>query len=182
MVVNAEAYGPFTEYMQKLGLGGGYQNPAQTYLANLYNPIRSLWEQAQPIRAAAGTPGMATATWPDYIFNTFVGREGKMGILQNQSADILNQLLGYSPETRQTWGLNYEPTHNPLTGAQEWEGKNLGDLQDLMTLGLRGRFGPQGAGWAAGRLPYFQQEWQLGQAGGGQKQTFLDYIKAKYGL
>ncbi len=172
----AEAYGPYTQYLQ--GLAGyptqGYVSPGWQYQANMYNPIRSLWEMRQPIVTAAG---QETQPWEEYM----TGHTG-MGSVYGEAGNVYNTLMGLTPQARQTWGLNYEPTYDPSTGEQQWEGKNLGDLQDLMTLGLRNRFGGVGSQWAASRLPNMMQQWQLGQAQQQPETSFLDYIKSKYGL
>jgi len=75
-----------------------------------------------------------------------------------------------NPEERGIAGLNY-----PAGG---------GNLEGLLEMALRQRFGPYGSQAIAGRLPVMQEQWQqqYPTVEGQTANTFLDYIRMKYGL
>jgi len=173
-----EGVSPFTQYMQRLGLGaGGYFNPAQRYQAQQYDPLRWLYGQAQTYAPLMQTqPGQ----WGDYI-GTAAGQMGQIG---QGAQNILGSLFGASPTQRMEQGLTYEPYLDPMTGEMTYGGEGaqgMNQLQDLLSMALRGAWGPQGAGRFAQRAPAEQQQWQL-QYPGGQGQNFIDYIRSKYNL
>jgi len=174
-------WGPEAQYLAALGLGSGYQNPAQNYQASMYQPYRDIWSGMQPINAATGftTPG-----WEDYIQNP--ATHG-MGGIQNQAQTSLLRLLNMTAAKRTEEGFNFEPQYDPLTGQPVTGVGNLGQgtLQDLIQYGGASRFGPMGSSWLAGRLPQIQRNWQQGQAGLAADvppTSFLDYLRARYGL
>ena len=175
----AGAYGPQTQYLRALGLGQGYQNPAQKYLANMYDQFRSIWGIQQPINTATGG---TSQDWGQYIGNL----GGGMQNVYSQAAATLAKLLGMSSADRSLAGFNFEPQYDPVTGetltSSQTGELSTANLQNLLGQGTAQRFGPIGSHWLAGRIPQLQQQWQLGQAGGGAGQTFLDYLRQKYNL
>ena len=170
-----EAYGPYTQYLAGLGLGRGYQSPSQTYLANLYDSLRSIWSLESGINRALQT---GTPNWGDYFGNVAGGAQS----IYARGADVLSRLMGMTGEQRQLGQLNYEPTYNELGQAAYPAGANLADLQALMSIGQAGKYNPLGAAWGASRVPYLQEQWALGRASGTEANTFLDYLRVKLGL
>lgn len=165
------AYGPFTQYLKRVGLGAGnYWNPAQRYLAGLYEPLRGLFEMQQPLGAALG---QRTPYWGDFM-SKYLGQPRNVW---QQYANLLGGLFGMTPESRGEWGFSFEPQYGEF-GEQSYEGMPLSFLQNLVTGGLTPSLGRIGAGWLAQRLPYMQTQWELA----GPEQTFLDYIRSKYNL
>jgi len=175
----AAPYGPQTQYLRALGIGGGYQNPAQKYLANMYDQFRNIWALQQPINTATGG---TSQDWGQYIGNL----GGGMQNVYSQAANTLSKLLGMSNADRATAGFNFEPQYDPVTGEKltstETGELSIANLQSLLGQGTAQRFGPIGSNWLSGRIPQLQQDWQLGQAGGGTGTTFLDYLMKKYNL
>jgi len=172
-------WGPETQYLAALGLGSGYQNPVQTYLARMYRPFRDIWTAQQSINAATGA---GSPSWEEQIRNLGGGMQNVYG----QSAQTLQRLLGMTAADRTTEGFNFEPQYGPFTGKlltpDETGNEGGGTLQDLLQYGTAQRFGPIGSAWLSRRLPYLQQAWQQQQALGGQPTSFLDWLRARYGL
>lgn len=183
----SEAVGPYTNYLQGIGLGGGgYWNPAQQYQANLYDPLRSLFTMREGVNEAAnvGTPGTTAfqaQPWGDFLSSM----GGNMGNIKGEAANTLNTLFGIAPGTRREQGLSYEPEYDPMTGetltGSETGQQGIESLQELVRLGLASKYGGIGARWLASRLPQMQQTWQSAQAGGAPITPWVDYLKSRVG-
>ena len=163
--------GPFAQYLKAVGLGAGYMSPSQRYLESLYEPLRGLFGLEQTF---APLTGMQQGYWGNYMQPYLGGVQSMFG----RSGDILSSLFGATPGQRGELGYSFEPAYNPLSGQTEYEGEGMGTLQDLLTYALRSRWGFQGAGRFASRLPQLQQQWERQQP----EMGFIDYLKSKYGL
>ncbi len=174
------ALGPYTDYLQKIGLGQGYWNPAQRYLAGMYQPMRNLWEQGTQYRTALGQP---TSLWEDYMTQIGAGGNNMINNVQGGWTNILQSILGLSPGEREERGLTFEPQWNEAGQATYPTGQmSQEDLQYLLQQGTKQRFNPIGANYLAQSAPRMQQQWQLQQAANPTGQTFLDYLRSKYGI
>jgi len=176
--VGAE-YGPYTQYLMRLGLGGGgYMTPAQRYQASLYDPLQALYGLEQRF---VGAPGMGAAPgeWGDYIGRGYAYNPAEM---YGRAGGMLGGLMGMSPAQREeygmTWGVGY-----PELGAGEPErlGLSMAEQQALVGMALRPSWGPYGAQRMAGRLPQEEQLWMQQQAQG-EVISFLDYLRRKYNM
>ena len=181
--VTAPGWGPEAEYLQSIGQGvAGYRNPAQTYQANLYDSLRTLWQQEQKFNPQLGRAG--AADWMDYIPQMGVGTSGYGGIA-SRAKDLLTSLLGMSPTSRTAGGLTTEEQYEPVSGnAYQFGAGEMtpADLASLVEMGGASNFGRLGARYVAGRLPEMRKQWGAAGAGGNQPLTFLDYFKQRYSL
>jgi len=164
--------GPFTEYLRRLGLGGGgYWNPAQRYQASLYDPMRTLFQQEQTFAPlTGGIPG--GGYWGDFMGQYL----NQPRAVAQRAGGVLGSLFGATPGQRGELGLGFEPAYGEA-GQDIDTGEGMSTLQALIAQALRPQWGAYGGARFAQQLPQMQQQWQLSP-----QQTFLDYIKNKYGL
>ena len=179
---------PFTAYLEKLGIGGKTAyNPAERYQANLFDPLKSLYDINQrlynPLSDTAAQ-GKEYGTFSDFLES--IGGAGGGQPLYAGAGRQLKSIFGFTPQQKQTPG--FEPGRYDVDSAGEAAGGmnpgSLGELQDLFRYGLRPTSGVLGARYAAQSLPQIQQAYygqkQTGEIG--KEANFLDWLKAKYNL
>jgi hypothetical protein len=179
-------YGPVASFLEYLGLGGrtaSSRNPAESFKANMYAPFKELYGLQQRF-AEPGAPTSSQftpySTLVDYLQGIGgVNRQNQF----NQGQNFLQTLLDTSPANRNLLGMDYTPTQNIGTSGDVQMGTaNIGELQNLMELGLRNKYGIQGAKYTAARLPEEQEAFYGQQATGAQPTgaNFLDYLRNKW--
>ena len=160
--------GPFTRWLRSRGIGTGARTPGQRFIAGQYAPLRNLYETSQLISGAQDLPGMEFDPWAAGIPDVASRRA--------RAASVLSSLGGMTGEQREFGGLTFAPTYDEFGGGEFTEGAGLRRLQDLMTGGLAPRLGARGAAWAASRVPFMQQQWELG----GRGTPWIDYLRSKF--
>ena len=161
--------GPYTRYLRARGVGAGaYRTPGERYIASQYEPLRSLYETQQPVYAALGRQ---TLPWDQYQaqFPDVASRRAR-------AREVLGGLTGMTAPQRGEAGFTFERAFDEY-GEPSYEGANLGYLQNLITAGLAGARGGRGAGWLASRVPFLQEQWEMGN----RAAPFIDYLKSKFG-
>ena len=163
-------------------------NRPQEYQAGFYNPLQSAFEISQQM---ALSPAYRTRT--GYKAPTDYGDYMNMGWTQQQAAGFqpsqvagsqaevaLMRLLDMTTAERAQSGLGFQGG----TGGEDE--LNIGYLQNLLQAALRSKFGRYGASAVqsmAGRLaPQYAAMTASAEQGGQPPVSFLDYLKARYGL
>ena len=181
-----EELGPYTQYLTGMGLGGGFGDIGQRYLAKLYDPLRSVYQMAESIRGAEGGPqALEPLSWQDYMYQRRIGAGepnrpwGGAQDIYGLARGALNRLLRLAPESRAEQELTFEPAFEAGTGAGA--GGNLGALGNLLALAMGGGLAGR---WAGGNIGNVQQSWlsARGRGEAGLPTNFLDYLRQRYGL
>lgn len=178
--VTSQGWGPEAEYLQSIGQGTpGYRDPSQRYRANLYDPIRALFQLEEKVNPEMGRA--PAGDWASYVPQFGVGG---YGAIAGRAREVLSRLLGMTPAARELGGLSTQPSYDPETGGAELQpgAMSPAELQNLVRLGGASAFGRGGARWVAGRMPEMRTQWEAAGAGGNQPLSFLDYFKQRYGL
>jgi len=177
---DSEAFGPFTQYLARLGIGATGGGPAAGYQRKLYDPLRTLYGLEQtfaPVTKA--TPGL----WNNYLEgNTYAGNPS---LIYGRAGDILSQLYGAGQAQRESLGASFSP---------EFEGESAvravprETQQALLYQALVPKLGYLGSQRVANRLGTEEDIWlaQQGAAAGATTSQptsgFFDYLVNKYGL
>ena len=170
---NGVAYGPFTQYLQRLGIGATGGGPAGGYLRSLYDPLQSLYAQEQIYAPLMGsTPG----GWGDYLGEGYTGVPRTM---YDRARQILRQLMATPYEKRAEMGLTWEPTYPE--GGGEGREVSQSSQQALLQQALAPIWGYGGAGRFQQRLPVEEQIW-LQRKAEGEGKSFLEWLRDKYNL
>jgi hypothetical protein len=168
-----QSYDPFTAYLQSLGLANKeYLRPSQQYQVSLYDKLNTLLG----LQGRMGTVNQNYLPESGYMVDYAKPFMNQPGSQFDRAKSLIQGIFGFNPEQRAKAGVSYEPT---FADGEKTSTGNVAELQDILKLGLRARYGTQGADWVSSRLPWDQQQWTNQQAQGSTT-PFVEYLKQKY--
>lgn len=180
-----DQYDQYTSYLNKLGIGTkDYWNPYQKWqeqqfqpLSNMYNVYQRLSQPTSPFAGRFSPFG----SFADYASPSISDPSARY----SQAAQMLNAIFGATPDQRAEANSTYEPfqTVDSLGLASgKMDDNNIGELQQLIALAARQKYGNVGARWMANNVGRDQQRWTSLNAAGQDNGTFLDYLRNRYNL
>ena len=180
MAIPGASSNPWLQYLRarSLGVDQSAWTPAARYIERQYDPLRALYGAQQSIYQVPSAAQQATPLW-----ETFAGQFPDVAAERARYAELLGALGRMTEQERFEGDLQFRPTeYNRYGDPVETTGQPISLLKTLMRGGLTGSLGARGADWAAGKVPFFQKQWQLQQPKNqaGAVMPFLQYLRTKF--
>ena len=180
VAISSASPNPWLQYLRarSLGVDQSAWTPAARYIERQYDPLRALYGAQQSIYQVPSAAQQATPLW-----ETFAGQFPDVAAERARYAELLGALGRMTEQERFEGDLQFRPTEYDRYGDPvETTGQPISLLQTLMRGGLTGSLGARGAHWAAGKVPFFQKQWQLQQPKNqaGAVMPFLQYLRTKF--
>ncbi|MCH7616168.1 MAG: hypothetical protein IH978_10615, partial [Nitrospinae bacterium] len=163
-----ELYGPLAVYTTIVGTED-VDSRARTFLLDLGQKLHAIFRKQQQVGIFVQVGVEAEPNWKVYVQTHRSSTEKN-----DEAARILRSIIDMTPEQRDQAWLSFEP------GAPG----TIGELQDLIRIGMRATRGAIGADFIASRVPYMVQSWlsERPQTAAGTPVSFLDFLVSRLGL